>query len=1156
MSQKDQKNKVWVSLEDLTNDPKFVASQNEEHLGPKEGEVEEPSRRDFLKYVGFGLGAAVVASCEIPVKKAIPYVVKPEEIVPGVATYYASTFVRGGDVVPVLVKTREGRPIKIEGNAGDPNKDKWTFAKGGTSARSQASILGLYDTKRLRNPGVVKNGTVESVVEGKYEIATANGKTVIKKGGWEATVKPEQLTVADGKISAINWDQVNYDQDSGILRKILWSIFDDEIKSKLSNTNAQVRIVSHTVVSPTLEEAIKDFKAKYPNTQHVQYDTFSSSALLDANQTMFGKRVIPNYHFDKAKCVVGIEADFLGTWISPVEFTTGYSKNRKLTNGDVKGATEKMSRHIHFESRMSLTGSNADHRVLIKPSEQGAAVGALYTAVAKAMGVSASSFSAPTFAWANATKAIESTAKALAERAKKGEGALVVCGVNDVNVQMVVNAINQMLGAYGSTITWDGYSKQRRGNDKQISALAANLASADVLIVMDANPAFDLPGMAKQFADGIKAINEKGGLTISMAGSLDETANLCQYVAPESHYLESWGDAEPKKGQYYLMQPTITPLFTTREAGESFLAWGDALPQAEQAYYEYLVMNWKANVYGTQARPMPFQTFWDEALHSGWFKDNNTASLIEAQPSGDVPTDTTGVDAPELPETPTSGDVSGALSKLPAQQTAEWEVSLYETVNMGSGEYANNPWLQEMPDPVMRTTWDNFVSIPIKWNGDNDYDVFQNLKDGDLIEVEVNGVKQKLPVVRQFGQMQGTVAIGLGYGRTQAGLAGSNVGKDYFPAVQGFKYSGTATLSEQQGRDGLFACVQMHHTYGLNTVDDAGNIKLDESTGKPFNVDEQVLGHRGFQGSLTNRSVFFRTTTKDLEKDIEGLKEKRKEYQYLNSKGLYYDIEDYGRGHHWAMSVDLTACTGCGACAVACMAENNVPVVGKFEVNKIHEMTWLRIDRYFYGDETSPNAVYMPLMCQHCDNAPCENVCPVAATSHSSEGLNQMTYNRCVGTRYCANNCPFKVRRFNWLDYTSADLFPVNEVDMNRGKGEGHDYYNYMTDNLTRMVLNPDVTVRSRGVIEKCSFCVQRIQEGKLSAKVEGRRLEDSDIKVACQQACPAGAIVFGDRNNAKSEVSGLMKSDLAYIPLEETNVRSSVTYMMKVNNKDDKFTV
>ena len=320
---------------------------------------------------------------------------------------------------------------------------------------------------------------------------------------------------------------------------------------------------------------------------------------------------------------------------------------------------------------------------------------------------------------------------------------------------------------------------------------------------------------------------------------------------------------------------------------------------------------------------------------------------------------------------------------------------------------------------------------------------------------------------------------------------------------------------------------------------------------KAFNVDEHI---DSFQSALIDRSIFFQATTKTVAEEVKVLAKKREGYQYLNSKGLYPDrSEVYSMGHHWGMTVDLNSCTGCGACTVACMAENNVPVVGKWEVSNVHEMTWLKIDRYFYGDEETPNTVFMPLMCQHCDNAPCENVCPVAATNHSSEGMNQMTYNRCVGTRYCANNCPFKVRRFNWLDYTSADIFPSNEVDMNRGI-EGGESYNYMNENLTRMVLNPDVTVRTRGVIEKCSFCVQRIQEGKLTAKKEGRRLEDSDVTPACVQSCPTGAIKFGDDNNPDSEVAKAQLTKRSYVALEETNVRSSVNYLMKVINKDDGF--
>jgi Fe-S-cluster-containing dehydrogenase component len=334
-------------------------------------------------------------------------------------------------------------------------------------------------------------------------------------------------------------------------------------------------------------------------------------------------------------------------------------------------------------------------------------------------------------------------------------------------------------------------------------------------------------------------------------------------------------------------------------------------------------------------------------------------------------------------------------------------------------------------------------------------------------------------------------------------------------------------------------------------------VKAEEKgTGDIINADEAATvffdyftGVKGFQGSLTDRSIIYNSTIKDLKENVDVLEGKRAHAQHLNAQQIYGGFDDtYEMGHHWGMNIDLNSCTGCGACTVACMSENNVPVVGKREVSRHHEMSWLRIDRYYYGDAKNPNVVYQPMMCQHCDNAPCENVCPVNATNHSSEGLNQMTYNRCIGTRYCANNCPYKVRRFNWLDYTTADLFPANQPSL------GGEEVPFGADNLTRMVLNPDVTVRSRGVIEKCSFCVQRLQSGKLTAKVEGRRLRDNDVSSACMTACPTGGITFGDLNNKKGELVKKNTSPLSYLVLEEINVRPSVTYTMKVNNRDTSF--
>ncbi len=1082
MKNQSKNTEVWIGVEHLEQDPIFMESLQREFsdspaLAHDDALNVGASRRDFLKYLGFSVGAATLAaSCDIPVKKAIPYVVKPDEIVPGVASYYASSYVNGGDYCAVLVKTREGRPIKVEGNVMS------SVTKGGTNARVQASVLSLYDTNR-------------------YQSAMKS--------------------------------------DGGKWSKMAWEDLDKEVGGKLATGN--IRVITNTNLSPTSKKALGEFLAKYPGATVATYDAVSSSAMLQANETCFGQKAVPSYMFDKASMIVSFGADFLGTWISPVEYARQYAAGRRIDS--LKDA--KMSRHIQVESGMTLTGSNADHRILVRPSEMGAAIATLHNAVAAKTG--GTSIAAPKVN----DKAADALAKVADQLAANAGKCIVVSGSNNTGEQVLVNAINNMLDSWGNTMTFANASLQRQGIDAEIQGLVKEMAAGSVgtAIVWGANPAYDLPNSAA-FAEAFAKVKTK----ISFNGTPDETTALCDYIAPTHHWLESWGDAEPKVGHYSLMQPTIAPIFKTRQAEETLLRWAGSTninPNSEQPYYEYLNANWQTNMFTRQNSYATFQGFWDQVLHDGVFE----------------------LTTESFPEFGWGGDVNAAAAKITKPNAEGIEISFFETVNIGGGQYADNPWLQEMPDPVTRCVWGNNLQIPIAFDGNRRFDgvgPFAGLnnkeayKEADKIGLTIGGKEQHVICVRQFGQKTDCVSIALGYGRKTSGAAGRNIGVNVYPWMSTDAdgntqyFAAVEKVSEKLSAE-KFVSVQYHHTMGVTG-------KAEGHEGK-VNVDEIALMTigKGFQGSLVERSVIERANLSDLGKYLDndkpaegerkGLNQRREHHEYLNQKTLYpYDnivAEKFSQGHKWGLHIDLNSCTGCGACQVACVAENNVPVVGKNEMYRHHEMTWLRIDRYFFGDYENPNVVYQPMMCQHCDNAPCENVCPVSATNHSSEGLNQMAYNRCIGTRYCANNCPYKVRRFNWMDYTTADLFPSNEWGPEPFVPYDGEVPFY-GDNLTRMVLNPDVTVRVRGVMEKCSFCVQRIQEGKLTAKKEGRALRDGDVKSACQTACPTGAIVFGDTNDENSEIAKRNKNELNYIVLEEVNVRPAVQYTTRVTNRDE----
>ncbi|MGE5520979.1 MAG: TAT-variant-translocated molybdopterin oxidoreductase [Candidatus Dadabacteria bacterium] len=1051
---KDEEGLKKMTKDEFREELPFGDLENENLLNAK------TPRRDFLKYLGFSTAAATLAaSCETPVRKAMPYVNRPENLVPGVPKYYASTYVQDGDVVPVVVKVRDGRPIKIEGNTLDP------VTQGGTSPRAQASVLDLYDMYRLPHPK--------------------------RKAG-------------------SNFQEIpTFDQ------------LDSQMTAALAGVGGPVVLLTSTIVSPTTKQIIAQFLAKYPGGRHVQYDAVSYSGLIQANG---GK--IPFYQFDKAKVIVSLGADFLGTWLSPVDFARQYAATRRIDETNIQ-----MSKHYQVESYLSMTGACADERFTHRPSEEGAAAVALLAAV----GGGATSPQID----ANLAKGLQKIANDL--RANRG-AALVVSGSNDPNVQAVVNEINRVIGAFGSTINTGITLNTRQGNDAAMVTLVndMNNGSIGALLIYGANPAYDYFD-----ADRFKAGLQKVRLTVSFNEKMDETTELCQYSVPTHHYLESWGDAEPRTGFISFIQPTINPLFKTRPFQTSLLKWSGNNTDYETFFRTY----WMGRLGG--------QTGFDTALRDGVLRNGATATggtpanaatnAVSATPaaSGGTSTGTAQTNqpavAPPPPPTPAptaaAPNVTAAVAAIGSRRKGGGtEIILYQNVGVLTGKQSGNPWLLELPDPITRATWDNYAvisTIKAKQLGiDYESTDFEYYQDRPTIELAVGNRKVTLPIMVVPGMDPNTIAVAVGYGRSEKfAKAVSGVGQNVFQFARfngsTIDYHNDVTTSAKAVGTYKVARVQMHNTYeGRTEVVKETSL----ATFKKFPND-------------------FKEFREELKKDFGA-----QSGDYRKEGTLYGDYAQPGA--KWGMAIDLNTCIGCGACVVACHLENNVPVVGKNEVLRAHEMHWMRIDRYFVTEDKSPDqlkaVVFQPMLCQHCDNAPCENVCPVAATMHNSEGVNQMAYNRCIGTRYCANNCPYKVRRFNWGDYTGASTH--GKLGPSSGVGELNPVVNQMNDELTRMVLNPDVVTRSRGVMEKCSFCVQRTQAGKLQAKAENRPLGGDEVVTACAQACPTSAITFGNANDPTSSISKLRQSKqlrLFYV-LEQLHTLPNVSYLARIRNTDE----
>jgi len=1022
---KENKKTYWKGLEQLNNDPEFVKNAEREFpdlpsaLNGEGG----ASRRDFMKVMGFSIAAASLAACEAPIRKMLPYVNKPVDINPSIPNYYASTYATGGDYASIVVKTREGRPIKINGNELSP------INKGKVNAIVEASVLSLYDRERLVGP-----------------------------------------------------------YSGGVLAD--WKTVDAQAKSALAGAGP-VKIVANTIISPSTLKAIQQLADATSNVEVIMYDPLSNYGIIKAAETYYGSANLPSYSFDKAKTIVSFGADFLGSWISPIEFARQYAKTRKISK-----EKPEMSRHYQFESTLSLAGANADYRTPIRASQSGLAVLALYNAIAKKAGVA--SVSAPAVEIAHLDKAAADL------WASKG-ASLVISGSNDPNVQVVINAINELLGSNGVTVDFANPSYYRKGDDAKMNQFVTDLNAGKVggVIFYNCNPVYDFARGA-EIAAGIA----KAKVSISTNGTLDETSSLVQIVAPDHHFLESWNDFEPKKGHFSLAQPTITPLFDTRQAQDSFLVWAGKTT----TYYDFLQTHWQNEVFTQVETTGDFQGFWDQTLFNGVLAINSISEALA--PVGDV------------------GAAASAVSKAYSADNASAELVIYTKVGIGNGTYANNPWLQELSDPISKATWDNYLTVSQKWATANGVTMYEG--ESSMASISVNGKSLIVPILIQPGQADGTFGLAIGYGRTKAGRVANGVGVNAYELLDSSKgfvnFDITSGVEVAATRDSYrIARTQTHQTF----------------MGRENVIQESVLSEYKKDNSAGRYHP-------KVYKDGEFVKP---------SKISLWSGHQYSQ-HHWGLAIDMNSCIGCSACSIACQVENNVAVVGKQEVLNRREMAWIRIDRYYSSDApagdlsameiaaNNPEVTFQPMMCQQCNNAPCETVCPVAATTHSSEGLNQMTYNRCIGTRYCANNCPYKVRRFNWFKYHDNKDFAGVNVAQN--------------DDLGKMVLNPDVTVRARGVMEKCSMCVQRIQSGKLEAKREKRKVKDGDINVACAVACPTDALVFGDMNDTNSKLYQMLKikedtisalkevnEERAYHVLEEINVSPNVWYFTKIRNKD-----
>jgi molybdopterin-containing oxidoreductase family iron-sulfur binding subunit len=999
----------WRSLAQIEDRPEFRTALEREFPHGASELPEGITRREMVTLLGASLSLAGLAGCRRPVEEIVPYVTAPEEIVPGVPRYYATTMPFGRSAYGVVVESHEGRPTKIEGNPSHPS------TLGASSARIQASVLGLYDPDRSQSVTLHK--------------APKTWNDFVKAWG--------QLAQAHAK-------------DGG----------------------AGLAVLSGSFSSPTLARLQSELRARYPRVQWATYDAISDENRLAGLRQATGRDVDLMLRLDRASVILALDADPLLTDPEMTRHARGFSDGRRA--GASGGA---MNRLYAVEAVYSLTGAMADHRLRLESRQIAAFVAALAARLATAAGAAPASVPGVDPRW------IDAVAKDLL--ANRGKCVILAGERQPAAVHAAVCALNTSLGNTGTTVSYYETKDAALPSVNSLASLVSAMKGGAVqtLVVLGGNPVFDAPADL-EFASALSKVPH----TIALAHAADETSAKAEWHVPLAHYLESWGDARAVGGTLSIVQPLILPLFGGRTPVEvlGLIATGQDRPG-----YEIVRETWKP-ILGEA----DFDKRWNRVLHDGVLAGSELPDIVPDR-KGETPAATARSTAHSAGATGPAAAAGGSRGDL--------EIVFLPSPSLHDGRFANDGWLQELPDPLTKLTWDNPALVSPKtaeWLG---------VANEDWVRLAYAGRSLELPVWVLPGMTDGVVAVTLGYGRSRAGRIGSGVGFDAF----------TIRSSKAPGFDSGATLTKVARTYPLSSTQHHGSME-----GRPI-VRESTLAElrsesssRPAPGGSADGGEPPHVAKKEGVPGALGVFEEESPHFSL------WKEHTYDQGHQWGMTIDLNTCIGCNACMVACQSENNVPVVGKRQIANGREMHWLRVDRYFSGEPSgNPETVFQPVPCMQCEDAPCEQVCPVAATVHDAQGLNVMVYNRCIGTRYCSNNCPYKVRHFNFFNYTKD------------------------TPEILKLAMNPDVTVRARGVMEKCTYCTQRINRAKIDTKLAGRPLRDGDVKTACQQACPASAIEFGDLRDRSSRVVHAKADPRNYALLDELNTRPRTTYLAKVRN-------